>query len=74
VWGARRHAYSVLVEKPERDHLEDLGVDGSIIFKWIFKKGDGSMDWIDLAQNWDRWQTFVNAVVNLGFNKMQEIS
>jgi hypothetical protein len=38
----------------ERDHLEDLGVDGSIMLKWIFKKRDEGMDWIDLAEDRNR--------------------
>jgi hypothetical protein len=33
----------------ERDHLEDLGVDWSIILRSIFRKWDGGIDWIDLA-------------------------
>jgi hypothetical protein len=45
--------------------LEDSDVDGRIILKWVFRKWDGDMDWIDLAQNRNRWQALVNAIMNL---------
>jgi hypothetical protein len=49
----------------ETDHLEDRGVDGRIISKWIFKNGDvGDVDYIDLAQDGDRWRALVIAVMN----------
>jgi hypothetical protein len=46
--------------------LEDPGVDGRIMLKWIFKRlGGGGADWIDLAQDRDRWQALVYTVMNL---------
>jgi len=39
--GERRGVYRVLAGNPrERDHLEDPGVDGRIILRWIFRKWD----------------------------------
>ena len=49
----------------EIDNLEDPGIDGRIMLRWILRKWDGSMDWIDLAQDRDRWQTLVNMIMNL---------
>ena len=37
----------------EGDHLEDLGVDGGIILKWIFENWNGSIDWIYVSQDRD---------------------
>jgi hypothetical protein len=42
----------------ERDHWRDPGVDGSLRSRmW-------GMDWIELAQDRDRWRALVNAIVN----------
>jgi hypothetical protein len=49
----------------EGDHLGDRAVDARIILKWTFKKWDGGMDWIELAQDRDRWWALGNAVMNL---------
>jgi hypothetical protein len=46
----RRGAYRVLVRKLEGNSpLIRRNHEGSIILKWIFKKWNGSMDWIYLA-------------------------
>jgi hypothetical protein len=46
--------------------LEDPGVDGRIILRWIFRKRVvGDMDWIELARNRDSWRALVNAVMNI---------
>jgi hypothetical protein len=49
-----------------RYHLGDPDVDGRIILRWIFRKlGCGGVDWIELAQDGDRWRELVNAVMNI---------
>jgi len=58
--GDRRGVYRVLVEKPEGKRSL-----GRIILGLLFRKGYGGTDWIELAQDRDRWLALVNAVLNL---------
>ena len=44
--------------------MEDSGIDGRIILRWIFRKWDEGMDWIKLAHDRDSRRALVNAVMN----------
>ena len=48
----------------ERYYLEDPSIDGRIIYNIkLDLQGCGGRDWIDLAQDRDRWRALVTAVM-----------
>ena len=62
--GERRDVYRVLVGKPDgKRPLGRTRRGWEYNIKWIFSSWDGDMDWIDLAQDRDRWLALANAVI-----------
>jgi hypothetical protein len=65
--GEKRTAYRLLVGKPEGKRplgrprcrwVDNIKMD-------LLETGWDSVEWIDLAQDRDRWRALVNAVMNL---------
>jgi hypothetical protein len=66
--GERRIAYRILWGNLRgRDHLELPDLEGRVVLRLIFREWVGGMDWIDLAQDRDRWRALVSAVMNFRF-------
>jgi len=65
-YGERRGVYRVLVGKPEGKRplgMPSLKWDDNIKID-LREVGCWGMDWIELAQNSDKWRALVNAVMN----------
>ena len=69
LYGGKRRVYRVLVGRPEgrspfgiRRHRWDDNIKKDIQVVGI--------DWIELAQDRDRWHAFVNVLMNFQFRKM----
>jgi hypothetical protein len=63
--GERRGEYMVLVGKPEGKRLMGRPrrrVEDILRWQWF-----GGMDWINLAQDKDRWRALISEVMNMWY-------
>lgn len=68
---ATRNAHKIVVINPEeRDHYEDLGIDGMMILKFL----SGKQFWVHLPQDRGRWQVFGKMVTNSSVPLRRKIS
>jgi hypothetical protein len=65
--GGEASYYRILIRKPEGKRKS-----GRLSVKWdnnikthCLELGWTGKDWVDLAQNWDRWQAVLNIVMNI---------
>jgi hypothetical protein len=67
MYGGEKRLYRVLVGKPEgkRTFRRPRPRWENNIKMYLQEVGCGGMDWLELAQNRDRWRALVNAVINL---------
>jgi hypothetical protein len=49
----------------ETNDLEDLGMDGRVILNSKSRKSVWNMDWIDLAEDRDKWNALVKAAMDM---------
>jgi hypothetical protein len=62
VWGTGEvHTGVLWGDLVERDQLENLGVEGMMLLIGLQEVVWGSMDWISLIQDRDRWWVLVSA-------------
>jgi hypothetical protein len=74
--GDSRCVYRILVGKPEgKRPLGRPRRRWENNIKLYFQEvGCGVTDWIELAQDRNRWRTLVNEIMNFGFHKIRGIS
>jgi hypothetical protein len=64
-WERRVYKFFWWESPKERDHSEDRGINGRMGSEWIFGRLRGDVEWIQVAQDRDRWRAVVKTVMKL---------